>query len=65
MAGRSALQRTDPLAILPCSIRNFLLPHFIAHPELSSPYFSLMPDGTPDYVSSRTRRHPLYRERRS
>lgn len=31
------------------SIRNFMLPHFMAHPEKSEPFFSHLLDGNPDY----------------
>lgn len=33
------------------SIRNFLLPHFIAHPEVGKDFFAVFPDASPDYVS--------------
>ncbi|KAK4054103.1 hypothetical protein OIV83_001128 [Microbotryomycetes sp. JL201] len=31
------------------SIRNFLLPHFMAHPDQSPPFFDYFPDLSPDY----------------
>lgn len=39
---------------LPSSVRNFLLPHFIAHPGAGKDFFGYFPDGNLDYVRRAT-----------
>ncbi|KAK4054321.1 hypothetical protein OIO90_003554 [Microbotryomycetes sp. JL221] len=31
------------------TIRNFMLPHFMSHPDQSSQFFAVLPDGQPDF----------------